>query len=489
MISRLGTLMCGICGIVELAGAAQPSPADVQSMSTLLSHRGPDAHGHWCNGAVGLGHRRLSVIDLEGSLQPMTTADGRHAIVFNGEIYNYRQLRETLRGTVFRTNGDTETLLCLATSDRADWLDSLIGMFAFAVWDSQKQQLRLVRDRLGIKPLYYRTVGGRFYFASEAKALARVGGATAEANAAAVGEYMAFRNIAGEETLFAGVREVPPGHVLTLDANSGKLEIAAYWRDEVMAREPSERGFADDSKLADFVSDAIRYRLVADVPIGTYNSGGIDSSLVTHFVRGMMSGELHTFSVGFHENGYDESAFAEQVAAQVGSEHHKLLVGAEEYAENLPLTIWHNDEPLHHAHTVQLLLLSREAKRYVTVVLTGEGADELFAGYPRYQIPLLSRSLSWLPGGLFSGLHEMFQSAGLRRLAKLSEIAGGVDQSVVEQARFATRRSLAALGGDRPIRRRALRCLDGVGGWRRTVSGEGLGIRSAHLPAVAIAET
>ncbi len=458
--------MCGICGIVDLTGARGPVPAEIAAMAALFAHRGPDAHGVWCEGATGLGHQRLSVIDLAGGTQPMASADDRHVIVFNGEIYNYRDLRARLPEVAFRTNSDTETLLFLAARGAPGWLDSLIGMFAFAVWDRHERKLLLVRDRLGIKPLYYRLAGGRFHFASEIKALVRADGVSAGVNAAAVPEYVAFRNVAGAETLFEGVRELPPGHFLTLDADTGRTELTCWWRDDVLAVDPPGLGLPAGMPLVEALTNSIRYRLVADVPIGTYNSGGVDSSLVTHYVRGMTEGVLHTFSVGFHEATFDESRWAQIVADQVGSEHHKLLIDAGTYADNLPLAIWHNDEPLHHAHTVQLLLLSAEAKRYVTVVLTGEGADELFAGYPRYQIPLLATNLSRLPAPLWRGLHAGFRAAGQRRLAKLAEVAGDVEASVVEQARFAPRRTLERLGlpGGGDARYATWRALAAAGG-------------------------
>ncbi|MBK7189431.1 MAG: asparagine synthase (glutamine-hydrolyzing) [bacterium] len=428
-----------------MTGRAAPQPAEIVAMSDLLAHRGPDAHGQWCEGAVGLGHRRLSVIDIAGGVQPMTSADDAQVIVFNGEIYNYRQVRQAMPQVTFRTNSDTETLLCMAAEDGIAWLEPLIGMFAFAVWDRKRRRLKLVRDRLGIKPLYYRIADGRFHFASEMKALVRCGTSTAAINSQALPEYLAFRNISGTETLFEGVKEVPPGHMLELDAATGAITFTAYWRDsaDLTAR---GGGFEPGMPIKSALQDAIRYRLVADVPIGTYNSGGVDSSLVTHFVRGMTDGDLHTFSVGFHEATHDESAYALQVAEIVGSLHHKLTIDAVQYADNLPLAIWHNDEPLHHAHTVQLLLLSAEAKQFVTVVLTGEGADELFAGYPRYQIPLLARYLSHLPGNVPGGLNHLCMRAGARRIAKLAEVADDLGRSVVEQARFVPRKDLDAIG-------------------------------------------
>lgn len=437
--------MCGICGIVDLTGRAAPQPAEIVAMSDLLAHRGPDAHGQWCEGAVGLGHRRLSVIDIAGGIQPMISADSAQVIVFNGEIYNYRQLRQTMPQVAFRTNSDTETLLCMAGEEGTDWLEPLIGMFGFAIWDRNRRRLRLVRDRLGIKPLYYRIADGRFHFASEMKALVRCGSSPASINSLALPEYLAFRNIAGNETLFDGIMEVPPGHMLELDAATGAIKLTAFWRDSVELS-AAGCGFDPAMPIKSALQDSIRYRLVADVPIGTYNSGGVDSSLVTHFVRGMAAGDLHTFSVGFHEASHDESAYALQVAEIVGSLHHKLTIDAVQYADNLPLAIWHNDEPLHHAHTVQLLLLSAEAKRFVTVVLTGEGADELFAGYPRYQIPLLARHLSRLPGSALRGLNRMCVLAGARRIAKLAEVADDLGRSVVEQARFVPRKDLDAIG-------------------------------------------
>jgi asparagine synthase (glutamine-hydrolysing) len=432
--------VCGIVGILNFSSAAPVDREVLFRMTRVLAHRGPDDEGFFFDGPIGLGHRRLSVIDLSCGHQPMVDEERGRAVVFNGEIYNFREIRKRLasHGCRFTSDSDTEVLLQLADASGHAWLSELNGMFAFAVWQKQSRQLLLVRDRLGIKPLYYAIAGGCFLFSSEIKALLLFPGFQKRVNEKAIPEYLAFRSIVGPETLFRDVYEVPAGHFLTMGPGLSQPKVESYW-DEFTPAHPgnlSAGELAPSEQFQLLFNDAVRYRLISDVPVGTYNSGGVDSTLVTSAVREQATGELHTFSVGFEEESYDESRYAQTVADMLGTKHHVVTLNGSEYADTLEETIWHNDQPLNHPHTVQLLKLSRVAKEYVTVVLTGEGADELFAGYPRYQIPLLVERLSSLPTILHRGCYHLFETLRIRRLVKLFEISSSLSKSIIEGSRF-----------------------------------------------------
>ena len=440
--------MCGIAGMLSLE---RNRPADRQllaTMTNLLAHRGPDDHGLYMQGPVGLGHRRLSILDIEGGHQPWLDSERGRALVYNGEIYNYRELRTVLQanGLIFHSNCDTEVLLQMAKLGDTDWLAKLNGMFAFALWDERQQEMLLVRDRLGIKPLYYCVHDNRFFFASEIKTLLATG-LPRQVNEAAVPEFLAFRTVSGSETIVRGVRALPPGHVLRIRPGDKVPHIHPYWVGVTNDGSVwADTSLSIEDQFNQLIEDAIRYRLIADVPVGTYNSGGVDSSLITAKVREQMGGELHTFSVGFEEEDHDESRYAQVVADRIGTQHHMLVMNGRQYADALEETVWYCDLPINHAHTVQLLQLSRLAKQFVTVVLTGEGADELFAGYPRYQIPMLAARLAILPGPLHSGLRRILELLRMRRLIKLFEVSNDVDRSILEGARFCSLSDLLHAG-------------------------------------------
>ena len=480
--------MCGITGMLSLDGNR---PADRQllaSMTDLIAHRGPDDHGLYIQGPVGLGHRRLSILDIGGGHQPWLDPTRGRALVYNGEIYNYRELRTGLqaKGLSFRSNCDTEVLLQLAEPENTDWLAALNGMFAFALWDEKQQELLLVRDRLGIKPLYYCIHDGRFFFASEIKALLATGLPRC-VNKAAVPEFLAFRSVSGSETMVRGVHAVPAGHILRIRPGDSATHQSVLGRCRqqwhCLGRCPS---LPIEEQFNQLIEDAIRYRLIADVPVGTYNSGGVDSSLITAKVREQMDGELHTFSVGFEEDDHDESRYAQVVADRLDTKHHILVMNGHQYADALEETVWYCDQPINHAHTVQLLQLSRLAKQFVTVVLTGEGADELFAGYPRYQIPMLASRLAALPRPLHGGLQRILELLHMRRMVKLFEISDNLDRSILEGARFCSLSDLSRAG-----------VTDFVSEARREIyhrtqakdlnllEGRHPGLRSPHLPARA----
>jgi len=440
--------MCGIAGVLNLEND-RPVPRDLlQAMTDVLAHRGPDDEGLDISGPIGLGHRRLSILDIDCGHQPMWYQQRSRGIVFNGEIYNYREIRSRLlkQGEVFRTNSDTEVLLRLASCRSYEWLQELNGMFAFAFWDESERCLLLARDRLGIKPLYYSLVDGRFWFASEIKALLLNPELRRAIHPSAISEYFVFRRVTEPETLFEGIWALPPGHVLAIRQGATAPSVLQYWEDGVPSVDDAIAGLPVVDQFHTVLDRAVQYRLISDVPVGTYNSGGIDSTLTTAATRRFATGELHTFSVGFEEASHDESKYARIVADRIGTNHHLLIIDQRQFADAFMETVWFNDEPLHHAHTVPLRLLSRLAKEYVTVVLTGEGADETFAGYPRYHIPLLSHRLGRVPRALSRPLQQLGSRLGMRRLSKLLELIHDPRAALMENARFVSRNTLSLIG-------------------------------------------
>ena len=380
--------MCGLCGVFHAGGISEDDRRLTARMTTVLAHRGPDDEGRWSDASTALGHRRLSVIDIPGGHQPMVTEDGLVALAYNGEIYNYPDLRRELegRGQRFRTQGDTEVLL----RGYEEWGDGVVerlrGMFAFAIRDGRRRRLLLARDRLGVKPLYHATAGdGRLVFASEIKALLLDPAVRRELNAPRLAEQLAYGMVAGEETLFAGIRELPPASIAVADHGGGPLAIRTYWTEETPPAGAGEDHVARGRRM---LEDAVDSRLVSDVVVGTLNSGGLDSSLMTAIAAPHVAGRLNTFSVGFADPEFDERPFARGVAAAAGSQHHEIEVTGESLDADMDRLTWFNDEPLFTLNSIALHQIFRHARREagVTVVLTGEGADEVFGGYARYTL-------------------------------------------------------------------------------------------------------
>lgn len=388
--------MCGICGIVRYSGIGPAEVETVRTMTATLRHRGPDGDGLWHNDSLVIGHARLAIIDLSGGHQPMFSDDGDVAVTFNGEIYNYKELRHELStaGHVFRTNTDTEVLIHGYEQWGRDVVRRLRGMFAFAIWSGREQTVLFARDRLGEKPLYYAEVkgdSGALVFASEIKAVVSHPGVGRAVNAPRLAEYLAYRSIAGDETLFAGVRALPPATMMIVAP--GRRELHTYWKID----EPPEVG--DQMPRPEIgerlLRDAVACRLMSDVGIGAITSGGLDSSLVSAVAIREAGRPLDTFCVGFSEEGFDERPFARRVAEAIGSRHHEMVLTANDIARELiPLT-WAHDEPLTHPNSIPMHLIFRYAKEQagVTVLLSGEGADELFGGYDWYRTARWRRSL------------------------------------------------------------------------------------------------
>lgn len=388
--------MCGINGIALSTRSGRSLDRSVlERMRDVITHRGPDDVGIFIDGGVGLGHRRLSIVDVASGHQPMTNEDDSLHITYNGEIYNHSDYRDELEsgGHVYRTHCDTETILHLYEEHGAAAVNYLRGMFAFAIWDAKRRELFIARDRLGVKPLYYFHAGdGSLYFGSEIKTLFETGAITPEINFAALPDYLANHATSGEETLYSGIKRLLPGH--TLLWRDGKLEVKKYW--DVSFTKTEDRGRSDKDYVAEWYElfrTSVRLRLMADVPLGMFLSGGIDSSAIAAVMSGMVDEPIKTFSVAFAEREANELAYARIVAEAYKTNHHEVVVSPEEFFNALPRLVWHEDEPLAHPSSVALYFVSLLASQHVKVVLTGEGSDELLAGYGRYRKTMLNLSL------------------------------------------------------------------------------------------------
>ncbi|QEG38972.1 asparagine synthase (glutamine-hydrolyzing) [Roseimaritima ulvae] len=378
--------MCGIAGILELA-PTQSAPADVlERMLSSIIHRGPDEDGRLIDRELAMGMRRLSIIDLADGTQPMFDEAGRYGIVFNGEIYNYRELRQQLiaRGHTLKTHSDTEVIVHLYEEFGSDCLEHLRGMFAFAVWDKQRRELFIARDRLGIKPLYYAQRGQTLLFGSEIKALLQHPQLTAELDRRGLSDYLSLKYVPAPRTMFSGVHSLPPGHYLL--ARDGNIETHQYW--DLSFEKPST--FRSDEEyleeLEALVRESVRLRLRSDVPFGAFLSGGVDSSLIVALMADELDTPVNTFSVGFAgSEGQDELPYAQIVADRFGCQHHTFAISANDFLQHAEQVLWYLDQPIADQATVATHMVAQLARQHVKMVLTGEGGDELFAGYARYQ--------------------------------------------------------------------------------------------------------
>jgi len=375
--------MCGICGIYNYSDPAPVDRQELKKMNDLLIHRGPDDEGYHLAGNIGLAMRRLSIIDLSTGHQPMCNEDGTVWLVFNGEIYNFQELRETLlaKGHVFRTKSDTETIVHLYEEKGADFPKELRGMFAIAIWDSKKRTLLLARDRLGKKPLYYYRDSRRFLFASEIKAILSQPGVERRPDKKAIHHFLSYNYIPAPITAFENIRKLPQASVLEL--NDLGLSVKPYWRLEF--RQNRNISFSDaKDEIKRLVTESVKLRMIADVPLGAFLSGGIDSSIVVGVMSSLSSRPVKTFCIGFDEKDYDETLFAEAAAKKFGTEHLTLTVKPDAM-ETLPKLIWYYDQPFGDASALPSYYLARETRKHVTVALNGDGGDENFAGYGHYK--------------------------------------------------------------------------------------------------------
>jgi asparagine synthase (glutamine-hydrolysing) len=402
--------MCGIVGIVDVSGRHPVDADSLRRMNDSLFRRGPDDAGYLVEGRVGLAMRRLSIIDLATGHQPIHNEDKTVSVVFNGELYNYRELAAYLsrRGHRFATTSDTEVLVHLYEEHGERGVERLRGMFAFALWDRARQALVLARDRLGIKPLYYATTPQGFVFASELHALVQHPGVPRHVRTAGVAAYLRYGYVPDPLTILYGVHKLPPGHVLVVrDGAVG--EPRRYWRSTDFFRggaAPHREEEAADA-LWEHVESAVRSHLVSDVPVGAFLSGGVDSTAVVALMTQQAGAPVQTFSVGFREPGYDELPWARRVAERFGTDHHELVVAPHDVGV-LDTVLDALDEPLADASAIPTYLVSRLARHHVKVVLTGDGGDELFAGYDRYVVDHRRRLLGRLgDAGLGGGLRVL----------------------------------------------------------------------------------
>ncbi|SDS07612.1 asparagine synthase (glutamine-hydrolysing) [Microterricola viridarii] len=374
----------------------------LRAMAAALQHRGPDDSGTWSEGGVGFAHTRLSIIDLAASRQPMESVDGRWVLVFNGEIFNYRQLREEL-DYPFHTNGDTETILAGVSIHGLDFVNELVGQFALALFDRATGSVHLVRDRLGVLPLYYSLKPDSLVFGSEVKALLAASPNRPDVDLASLDAYLSARSVASPHTLFAGVSKLPPGHRAEFSAD-GSVVLTRYWQ----LPPPDDDGAWNEQRVVDevdrAVTSAVESALVADVPVGSYLSGGIDSSLIVAKAAALRPGRtLHTFAAGFGDPRHDELGWARRVSEIVGSEHHAVQVDAEDFERLWPKLTWHRDAPMSEPADIAVFRLAEAARQHVRVVLSGEGGDELFAGYPKYRAAAVMSAAARLPAGVRAG--------------------------------------------------------------------------------------
>ena len=396
--------MCGICGIIDFP-RRNLQPQLLERMCNVMAHRGPDDTGmvmmrgqqyaemrtslestRGNNFEVGLGHRRLSIIDLsEAAHQPMCNENGTIWIVFNGEIYNFQQLRERLQKKrhLFKSRSDTEVILHAYEEWGVECLDLLRGMFAFAIWDSDLRRLFLARDRLGKKPLVYSQRDGHFAFASEIKALLQVPGVDKNVNGNAIHDYLTYQYVPSPDTIFQGIRKLPPAHYLLYDKN-GNSKIERYWK---LSFNNNFQTCSDIKELEDRVrtelQESVKLRLISDVPLGAFLSGGIDSSLIVGIMAKLSDRPVKTFSIGFEEKDFDELSYARMVAKHFSTDHHEFIVKPDTI-EILPKLVWHYNEPFADCSAIPTYYVAKMTKNYVKVVLTGDAGDENFAGYPRY---------------------------------------------------------------------------------------------------------
>ncbi len=377
--------MCGIAGKLNTHSDIPVSRGEIESMLRPIAHRGPDGQGFYLDGPVGLGHLRLAIIDVDGGPQPMTNEDDTVWIVFNGEIYNYLSLREELiaKGHKFRSRSDTEVIIHLYEEYGVDCLRRLRGMFAFAIWDKKRRRLFVARDRVGIKPLYFCQTPQAFYFASELKAIIADPTISREINQDTIRRFFSFSYVPGEETLFKSIRKLPPGHYVVAEA--GKITQERYW-DLQFNRKRAGQSFDDVvQELFGLLGSTVRDHMMADVPVGVLLSGGVDSTAVLSFAVQGTEKKVKTFTVGFDgTHVVDERPYARLASERFGTEHHEITITADDFWNFLPSYVHHMEEPVCEPPAVALHYVSQLAKNHVKVLLSGEGGDEAFAGYPNY---------------------------------------------------------------------------------------------------------
>ncbi|MBD3322225.1 MAG: asparagine synthase (glutamine-hydrolyzing) [Chitinivibrionales bacterium] len=414
--------MCGICGILDFK-RAPVDPDLIRRMTDIMKHRGPDDAGHYFDEGISLGHRRLSIIDIAGGHQPLCNEDKTVWVVYNGEIYNYKELRNDLRkkGHVFAGNTDTEVIVHAYETYKEECVSHFRGQFALAVWDTQARTLFLARDRLGIKPLYYATCANRFIFSSEIKSLL-LAGHTPSIDIEALNKYLALGYVWGKQTLFAGIQKLEPGSCLHIN-DQGNARHSRYWDSSSIAF-GQEGSFKDYSeKTASVLHKATSLRLISDVPLGAFLSGGLDSSIMVALMGKASPDPVETFSVVFSDDEYDESPYSSLVARHFNTRHH-ILKGEDSVSEILENVVWHLDEPLPDCATIPTYTMSRLTRQFVKVVLSGDGSDEIFAGYNKY---LLLHYMNRIHNSPFRLANRLFEHRLKLKLNPNRHIPGAIN--------------------------------------------------------------
>ena len=415
--------MCGITGYITTQPGSDPASV-LERMADSIRHRGPDDFGYYRDPYANLGFRRLAIIDVAGGHQPMSNEDGTLWLIFNGEIFNHAAIRPALEaaGHRYANRSDSETIIHAYEQFGADCVRHFRGMFAFAIWDTHARRLFLARDRLGKKPLYYYWDGRLFAFASEMKALFEHPAISPQLEESLLPEYLGFGYTSDERTLFRGIRKLMPGHHLTLDVSGAApvLEVCQYW--EIPHAAPESRDDASwISECRERLEETVRMRLMSDVPLGMFLSGGVDSSAIAAIIKRNFDGPVKTFAVGYREAEFSELSFARTVADAIGTDHHEVVVSMDDFFGALPRLIWHEDEPIAWPSSVSLYFVSKLAREHVTVVLTGEGSDEMFGGYARYRHYAMNERWARRYGVVPSGLR-----AAIRRQVATTSLISGV---------------------------------------------------------------
>jgi len=413
--------MCGFCGVALPDGSTRRLDRGlIERMNNAIAHRGPDGDGIFLGDRIGLGHRRLSIVDVAHGAQPMSVRSGEVQLVYNGEVYNHPTLMPELEaaGVRYSTHCDTETILHLYEREGRNMPKRLRGMFAFAIWDARSRELLLGRDRLGVKPLYYvHTSDGALYFGSEIKCLLAADAVRASLNMRAFPDYLANHGTCGDDTLFEGVKRLPPGH--TLLWRNGAISIERFWS---LSFSPGAIDGRPDRVLIDEYRErfreSVRLRLMADVPLGMFLSGGIDSAAITAMMSTLVDEPIRTFSVAFAEREANELAYARMIATRYQTDHHEVVVTPEQFFGALPTLLWHEDEPIAHPSSIALNFVSRLAAERVKVVLTGEGSDETLGGYGRYRYTVWNMALGRVAETLTGSVGRRVGSAMIDRLPR-----------------------------------------------------------------------
>lgn len=405
--------MCGICGKLNFDSKLPVDPGTIRAMSHAIAHRGPDDEGHYVSGPIGFGFRRLSIIDLKTGHQPISNEDATIWLEFNGEIYNYQDLRKELvaKGHIFRTQTDTEVIVHLYEDLGEQMVERLRGMFAIALWDSRRKTLLLVRDRLGIKPLYYGLTPGSIVFGSEIKAILADPSVDRELAPTIIDRFLSFYYTPGEQTPFKHIQKLAAGHYLTV--KNGQVKISQYWDLHFSAASDRLDLKKAEQELVDLLDEAVRLHMISDVPVGFLLSGGIDSTAMLSFATGKTDRPITSYTVGFSGRGIeDERPYARLAARWYGVQYHDMTITAQDFVDFLPRYVWHMEEMVCEPPAVALFFVSRVAKQHVKVLISGEGGDEAFAGYGNYRNLLWLESFKRVAGplkGFVVDLHRILQ--------------------------------------------------------------------------------